>query len=229
MTFAFPYQFSTKRLEVGSGLYDFGARWYDPSIGRFLSPDPAGFVDGTNLYAYVANNPVNFIDPFGLSKANSRIRDVLSVVQRGLAGALSVLGRPVELLRTDVFTFYDANRGVFIQLERHAYEVIRPFQNVKSGVQGVGLLLGGLNVAVDPIALVAAGRLDVPQGQAVVSVRSFETIINAAAAAGGATAGTYVAGLPGAVIGAVGVGTGTAWVTRRIGNWILESIEVAVR
>lgn len=38
----------------------------DPAIGRFLTPDPAGFVDGPNLYAYVLNDPINLIDPSGL-------------------------------------------------------------------------------------------------------------------------------------------------------------------
>ncbi|MBI3377385.1 MAG: transglycosylase SLT domain-containing protein [Nitrospirae bacterium] len=43
------------------------ARWYDPESGRFLSEDPIGFEGGdVNLYRYVGNNPVNWIDPFGL-------------------------------------------------------------------------------------------------------------------------------------------------------------------
>jgi RHS repeat-associated protein len=42
------------------------ARWYSPVLAQFLSHDPAGFVDGTNLYAYAAGDPLNRVDPLGL-------------------------------------------------------------------------------------------------------------------------------------------------------------------
>ena len=61
-----PYQFSTKEYNAGSGLAYFGARYYDPSTGRFITPDPLGFIDGPNVYLYCNNNPVNFADPWGL-------------------------------------------------------------------------------------------------------------------------------------------------------------------
>ncbi len=40
-----------------TGLVYFGKRYYDPSIGRWISSDPAGAIDGPNLYAFVHNNP----------------------------------------------------------------------------------------------------------------------------------------------------------------------------
>ncbi len=40
----------------------------DPRIGRFITQDPLGMIDGPNLYAYVNNNPINWIDPYGLEK-----------------------------------------------------------------------------------------------------------------------------------------------------------------
>ena len=50
-----------------NGLYYMRARYYDPSVGRFISEDPIGFGGGdANLYAYARNNPVNLVDPFGL-------------------------------------------------------------------------------------------------------------------------------------------------------------------
>jgi RHS repeat-associated protein len=50
-----------------TGLVRFGARDYDPAIGRWTAKDPIDFAGGdTNLYAYVMNDPVNLVDPLGL-------------------------------------------------------------------------------------------------------------------------------------------------------------------
>ena len=46
------------------------ARWYDPERGRFMSRDPAGFVDGPNVYQFVLNDPINFNDPTGEAALN---------------------------------------------------------------------------------------------------------------------------------------------------------------
>jgi hypothetical protein len=44
-------------------------RWYDPQLGRFITTDPLGYVDGPSLYQYGLNNPINFSDPLGLQTA----------------------------------------------------------------------------------------------------------------------------------------------------------------
>lgn len=57
-----------------TGLYYYGYRYYQPWIGRWLSADPAGTVDGLNLYRMVRNNPVTLHDPDGrMPKWFSRI------------------------------------------------------------------------------------------------------------------------------------------------------------
>ena len=49
-----------------TGLHLLTHRYYDSSGGRFLTRDPIGYDGGINLYSYVANNPINSIDPLGL-------------------------------------------------------------------------------------------------------------------------------------------------------------------
>lgn len=68
-----PFQF-TGRENDGNGLYFYRARYYSPSHSRFLSEDPLEFDAGDpNLYAYVFNNPINFVDPTGEARKKCRI------------------------------------------------------------------------------------------------------------------------------------------------------------
>ena len=59
------YRYTGKEKDNTTGLYYYGARYYAPWMARWLNPDPAGTVDGLNLFRYVRNNPVLFIDPNG--------------------------------------------------------------------------------------------------------------------------------------------------------------------
>lgn len=58
----------TGRENDGTGLYFYRARYYSPSLQRFISEDPIGFRGGINIYAYVENNPLSYVDPLGLDK-----------------------------------------------------------------------------------------------------------------------------------------------------------------
>ncbi len=60
------YRFASKEWNDRAGIYYFGRRYYDPIIIRWLNRDPIQERGGLNLYAYVANNPINYIDPLGL-------------------------------------------------------------------------------------------------------------------------------------------------------------------
>ena len=59
------YRYSGKERDDSTGLYYYGARYYIPWLGRWLKPDPAGAVDGMNLYAFVGGNPITRADNNG--------------------------------------------------------------------------------------------------------------------------------------------------------------------
>jgi RHS repeat-associated protein len=61
--------FTANVYEPELGLYYFGARYYDPDLGRFVSPDPLTGAYSENPYVYAANNPLNLVDRFGLVEA----------------------------------------------------------------------------------------------------------------------------------------------------------------
>ncbi len=54
-------------MQSVSGLYDYGLRFYSPGLGRFINRDPSGEAGGLNLYAAFANNPLSFVDEYGLN------------------------------------------------------------------------------------------------------------------------------------------------------------------
>ncbi|RLU10919.1 toxin, partial [Pseudomonas prosekii] len=62
-------RYSGKEMDV-TGLYYYGMRYYASWLQRWISADPAGDIDGLNLYAMVGNNPVTFLDVMGLVRGD---------------------------------------------------------------------------------------------------------------------------------------------------------------
>ncbi|MCE5293944.1 MAG: hypothetical protein LLF94_04965 [Chlamydiales bacterium] len=67
-----PWRFSSKRTDQETGLIYFGRRYYDPTIGKWLTQDPLGVKEGPNLYAYVLNCPMTNFDEYGLYVVDDR-------------------------------------------------------------------------------------------------------------------------------------------------------------
>ncbi len=130
-------------------MYYYRARYYDATLGRFLSEDPAGFADSHNLYNYVASNALNWIDPFGFGRSRAdrfyseprntakQIRDYIL----GFSDSVPFLGPQLEKLRGDnsdcVSGAYRAGQETAIGLEILFFlltvEVSGPYKAVKGG------------------------------------------------------------------------------------------------
>jgi len=65
------YRYTGKEKDDETALYYHGARYYAPWLARWTAADPAGLADGSNLYAYVRENPVKFVDPNGTDSTSS--------------------------------------------------------------------------------------------------------------------------------------------------------------
>jgi RHS repeat-associated protein len=59
------FRYAGYQYDAATGLYYVGARWYDPSQGRWLSRDPLGLAADSNPYRYVGNEPTRYVDPRG--------------------------------------------------------------------------------------------------------------------------------------------------------------------
>ncbi|MEI6674656.1 MAG: RHS repeat-associated core domain-containing protein [Verrucomicrobiota bacterium] len=118
----FSHRFSTKPLDLETGLYYYGYRYFDPLTGRWMSKDPIGERGGKNLYGFVGNDGQNHTDMFGLCSIddppkNIEITGIAYAFNRpdngkmdkmfALAATLSVIPPPIlpgdpEELFTDI-------------------------------------------------------------------------------------------------------------------------------
>lgn len=87
-------RFSGKERDA-TGLYYYGYRYYQPWTGRWLSSDPAGTVDGLNLFRMVRNNPVSLLDPDGLAPS-TKINHV-TLEKEGIEAGKIIGGKIVKL------------------------------------------------------------------------------------------------------------------------------------
>ena len=85
MSDQFVFRFMTKRYDTAVNLYDFGARWYSPTLRRWLNRDPLGEDGGLNLYVFCNNDPVNKFDPNGCIPLDT-IWDIGNVVYDIIVG-----------------------------------------------------------------------------------------------------------------------------------------------
>lgn len=131
-----PYVYTGREYEPETGLYYYRARYYNATTGRFIQRDPLGNrYDSQNLYesyAYVSNNPINLIDPIGLSPA------LLPCVAGAAAGLIINLVRGGDLCNRWCSTICGCVLGsvtAAIQVVSQIGKLVRP---TAVGLAGLG-------------------------------------------------------------------------------------------
>ena len=87
------------RFDPETGLYHVRHRSYHPTLGRWTSRDPAGYVDAMNLYEYCRSGPHNSLDPFGAWRLEGSYRQgYFAIAEKGdtLSGLAAILGTDYE-------------------------------------------------------------------------------------------------------------------------------------
>jgi RHS repeat-associated protein len=90
------YRYCSKERDDETGLSHHGARYYALWLGRWTSADPLGIGDGTNLFRYVSNNPVNHIDPSGTQENNAHTSDHVTTRPPSLEETLAQISKPQD-------------------------------------------------------------------------------------------------------------------------------------
>src|SRR5205085_2312036 len=88
-----PIRFSSKYFDDEVGLSYYAYRYYSASLGRWINRDPIGEFGGLNLYGFVGNDPVGYVDPFGLSDNDTSQQFWQNVYENGFDDAERFLKR----------------------------------------------------------------------------------------------------------------------------------------
>ena len=147
------YLFSGKELQDASiggtilGLYDFGARQYDPVIGRWMTQDPAN--QHASPYIYCSNNPIALIDPSGMKDTSIMIGGFTYWLREDEFGNYSFsifgqIGRVEDRSGRDITDEVYQSLTSFLDLELQEFAFLRlGFKIGDYGIQGLTTKISG--------------------------------------------------------------------------------------
>jgi RHS repeat-associated protein len=182
-------KFTGQEWDAETGLYYYGARYYHPAIGRFLSPDSivpsATDAQAFNRYAYARDNPITYVDPTGHSfwsfiggifnSIFGAIFSVLAVIARAVTWAVNLYVDAVKfIIKGQIFALQIA-RGMLIAATRNPLAALTIIMAVAAGPPGwVGL---AVSIAAQGMAM-AAGIRD-PQTLGLIGAVAGATTVTA--------------------------------------------------
>ena len=101
------YDYTGKKEDDGTGLKYFGARFYDPEVGRFINQDPLR--SGENWYTYCEDNPLRFVDNLGLD-SEDYADDEYDWVEVGSQSKTQQKGDKTTITATKAYQIYSKSR-----------------------------------------------------------------------------------------------------------------------
>jgi RHS repeat-associated protein len=123
-TIAQPHTFTGRRLDDETGLYHYRARYYDAALGRFISRDSLGYVDGMNLYRgyFVPNG----LDPLGLFTCDNGARIDLQFDSCCSAAHRKLITDRMCDARKQIIDAYDAMLQIQLHLVENKFDLDTP-------------------------------------------------------------------------------------------------------
>ena len=160
-----PFRFTGREFDAETGLYFYRARYYDPSIGRFISEDPLR--SAWSAYDYCLNDPINMIDPFGLKEFEMTVWIGGSMGYYGVGGGVyNVTIMDVQTGESTLYTVWAVGFGVGLPAFRGSSRPVR-FKvddpcKTSASFEGYGYQ-GGSSIEVF-IGVKAGGGTKIPHG-----------------------------------------------------------------
>ena len=185
-----PFRYRSYYYDTETKLYFLKTRYYDPEVGRFISPDSIEYLDpetinGLNLYAYCLNNPIGYSDPYGTWSWSSFWRGlgyIITGVGAIVAGAL-VMASGVALVPMLIAAGVTIGAGALTTINGAAEigEAIGGYNYMKDGVFGGNTAAYNIYAGVtDGIAMVGSIicgawlKVNAPRIQAYKNIASYE-------------------------------------------------------